>query len=136
MERYLHDVGDPQISVLALIALCSWWGPADAYRSELIQFLNGVDWDAGDYVKLQSIAICGEYLRKNASSEILKVIYGIFSNETERSLIRSAAYRAICRSEGVEWRDMPPASRVFDFSKEINHAMLFRVEKKLRAALN
>jgi hypothetical protein len=131
MERYLHDVGDPQISALALMALCSWWELIDAYRGELISFLNGVDWDAGDYVKLQAIGIAGEYLRKNEDSEILRIIYSAFSNETERLLIRSAAYHALCRSDGVEWRDMLPASRVVDFSREINPAIISRVEKKL-----
>jgi hypothetical protein len=94
-------------------------------------FLNGVDWDSEGYVKLQAISITGEHLRKNNDIEILKTVYSIFSNETERPLMRNAAYFALCRSEGVEWRDMPPASRILDFSREADQVIVASVQRKL-----
>jgi hypothetical protein len=132
VEPYLHDVGNPQLSALAVQVLCWSWDLAGEYRSELVCFLDGVDWDTEGYVRLQTISTVGEYLRKNSDIELLQMIYSIFSNEMERSLIRSSAYCALCRSEKIEWKDIPPASRVIDFATEINHEILERVERKLR----
>src|SRR5258708_8220339 len=38
VEPYLHDVGDPQLSALAVQVLCWSWGLAREYRSELVCF--------------------------------------------------------------------------------------------------
>jgi hypothetical protein len=136
MEPYLHNVHDSQLSALALKALCNWWDLFGEYRSDVIAFLNGVSLDSEDYVKLQAISIAGEHLRKSDDKELLKIIYQIFSNEMGRPLVRSAAYFALCRSEGLEWRDIPPASRILDFTKEVDHGVVADVERKLRAALS
>ena len=56
----------------------------------------------------------------------------LFERRRERSLIRGAAYSALCRSEKMEWRDMLPAPRVFDSSTEIDREVLKRVKQKLR----
>jgi hypothetical protein len=132
VEPYLHDVGDPQLSALAVQVLCGTWELAAEYRSELVGFLNGVDWDEDGYTRLQTVSTVGEHLRKNSDVELLRMIYDIFSNSGEGAVIRSAAHSALCRSEGVEWRDIPPASRVTDFSTEINRTVLEGVERKLR----
>jgi hypothetical protein len=131
MEPYLRDVGDSQLSALAVQVLCWSWGLAGEYRSELVSFLDGVGWDTDGYVRLQAISTVGEYLRETADIELLQMIYSIFSNEGERPLVRSAAYFALCRSEKTEWKDIPPASRLVDFATEINREILKRVERKL-----
>lgn len=131
IEPYLHDVGNPQLSALAVQVLCWSWDLASEYRGELVSFLHGVDWDAEGYVRLQTISTVGEYLRENSDIELLQIIYNIFSNDEERPVIRSAAYFALCRSEKVEWKDIPPASRVVDFSREINSGVLEGVRRKL-----
>jgi hypothetical protein len=136
MERYLHCRSDPQLSALVLTALCRWWGLVEEYRNELIAFMNGVDWDSEGYTRIQAILIAGEFLRKKQDGEMLRIIYGTFSNEKERPLIRSAAYFALCRSDGQEWRDIPPASRILDFSREVDCDLIDRVEIKLRAKSN
>jgi hypothetical protein len=132
VEPYLRDVGDAQLSALAVQVLCSSWDLARDYREELLSFLRGVDWDDEGYVKLQTISSVGEYLRKNSDDELLRMIYDIFSDARERPLIRAAAYNALCRSEGMEWKDIVPTPRVLDSSTEINREVLDRVEKKLR----
>jgi hypothetical protein len=63
VEPFLRDVGDPQLSALAVQVLCWSWGLASQYRSELVCFSNGVDSDAEGYVRLQTISTVGEYLR-------------------------------------------------------------------------
>jgi len=131
VEPYLHDVGNSQISALALKVLCRWWGLTREYKGELVRFLNGVDWDVDGYVRLQAIGLVGEYLQENSDKELLQIIYNIFSNNGERLLIRSAAYFALCRSEKIVSRDLRPSSLLVDFSKEINREVLERVERKL-----
>jgi hypothetical protein len=59
------------------------------------------------------------------------MIYGIFSNDSERPLIRGTAYRALCRSENIEWKDIVPAPSVVDSSTEIDRGILERVERRL-----
>jgi hypothetical protein len=136
MEQYLHCERDPQLSALALNALCNWWGLVEEYRGELVSFLQGVGWDSEGYVKLQALSLAGEYLRKHRDRGILRVVYDIFANENERALIRSEAYCALCRSEGLEWSNIPPASRLVDFASEIDPAVIDHVQRKLRSALN
>lgn len=131
VEPYLRDVGDAQLSAFAVQALCSSWGLARDYREELLSFLRGVDWDDEGYVKLQTISSVGEYLRENSDDELLRLIYDIFSDEREDPIMRAAAYEALCRSEGMEWKDIVPAPRVVDSSTEVNREVLGRVEKKL-----
>ncbi len=131
VEPYLDDVGDPQLSALAVQVLCWSWGLASEYRSELVCFLHGVDWDAEGYVRLQTISTVGEYLRENPDIELLQMIYSIFSNNRERPLIRGAAYTALCRSEKIEWKDIVPAPGQIDSSTEISREILERVERKL-----
>jgi hypothetical protein len=136
IEPYLRDVGDPQLSALAVQVLCWSWGLASEYRSELVCFLHGVDWDAEGYVRLQTISAVGEYLRENSDVEFLREIYSIFSDERERPLIRGSAYRALCRSEKIEWKDIVPAPREIDSSTEIDREILERVERKLQHRTN
>jgi hypothetical protein len=131
VEPYLHDVGDPQLSALAVQVLCWSWGLAGEYRSELVCFLHGVDWDAEGYVRVQTISTVGEYLRENSDVELLQIIHGIFANDAERPLIRGTAYRALCRSEKIEWKDIVPAPSEVDSSTEIDRGILERVERKL-----
>jgi hypothetical protein len=105
---------------------------ASDYRSELIGFMRGVDWDAEGYVRLQTISTVGEYLRENSDIELLQMIYSIFSNDGERPLIRDAAYSALCRSEKMEWREMLPVPTMIGRCTEKGREVLERVRKKLR----
>jgi hypothetical protein len=131
VEPYLNNVGDPQLSALAVQVLCWHWGLAGEYRDKLLRFLKGVEWDVDGYVRLQTISSVGEHLRVNSDVELLQMIFRIFSEDSERPLIRSAAYFSLCRSDGKEWRDIPPASRVVDFLTEIDQEVLKRVARKL-----
>lgn len=136
VEPFLNNVGDAQLSALAVKVLCWSWGLSQEYKGDLVRFLNGVDWDVDGYVKLQTIGTVGEYLRENSDVELLELIYGIFLNEEERPLIRSAAYFALCRSEKLEWKDIPSASRLVNFSTEIDMQVIERVERKLGRRLH
>jgi hypothetical protein len=136
VEPYLRDVGDPQLSALAVQVLCWSWGLASEYRSELVCFLDGVDWDAEGYVRLQTISTVGEYLRENSDIELLQMIYSIFSNDKERPLMRGAASNALCRSEKIEWKDIVPAPMEVDSSTQIDRGILERVERKLRRRIH
>lgn len=136
MDQYLHYEQDPQLSALVLNALCNWWGLIEQYRGELISFLHGVEWDSEDYVKLQALSLAGEYLRKHRDREILRIVYDTFSNQQERALVRSGAYFALCRSEGLDWLKIPPASRLVDFATEVDSAVIDGVERKLRGTLH
>jgi hypothetical protein len=136
MEQYLHYEKDSQLSALVLNALCNWWGLIDEYRGELISFLRGAEWDADDYVKLQAISLAGEYLRNHRDRELLQIIYDIFADKDERPLLRSEAYCALCRSERLEWANIPPASKLVDFTTEVDSAVIERVQRKLHGSLN
>jgi hypothetical protein len=134
MERYLRYPLDPMISALALKSLCRWWGLFSDYRAEVLCFLGGVEWDADGDIKLEAIGLAGEYLRHNSDREILKAVYDIYCDQQQRNVLRSAAYFALCRSEGLEWKDLPPASRPVDFAR-VDKPLLARVEQKIRSGL-
>ena len=136
MERYLLYPRNPIISALALKALCLWWRLAADYRTQLIEFMHGVDWDLDGYLRLQIISITGEYLRGNKDPELLRIVLDIFSDPAEITLIRGAAYRSMLRSEGVEWRDMPSAARELDLSEDVDEGIVARVRKKIRTQVN
>ena len=74
VAEYLYCPGDPMLSALALKVLCQWWHKTMDYRDELIVFLRGVDWDVGEYVRLEALSVAGEFLRKKTvtPSELLK----------------------------------------------------------------
>jgi hypothetical protein len=136
MENYLRCQTDPQVAALALKVLFNWWGLGLDYRDDLISFLRGVEWDIGDWVRLQAISSAGELLRSHSDTEVLQLLYDIFSNPLERKELRGPAYFALCRSEGAEWKDIPPASRILEFSRDVDASIVARVKNRLSKKLH
>jgi len=133
VEKFLHCPDDPQRSALVLKILCRWWGLFDQYRNDVMAFLRGVDWDDWGYVRLQALSLAGEHLREHQDNEMLRIVYQTYADRSHRPLLRSAAYSALCRSEGLAWADLPSAAQVIDLSKEVDPSVISRIEEKLRS---
>lgn len=131
VAQFLREHRDPGISGLALRILCNWWGLTDRYFEDLVSFLNGQNWDVSDEAQLMAISIAGEYLRNTSNLTILETLFHIFSDISKRNVIRGSAYFALCRAEGRDWDEIPPASRSVDFLRDIDAKVIASVQAKL-----
>ena len=111
IDVFLLRDDDPQLVALALQILVGAWELLDDYRSVLLAALKGFKWDSEGYVRLQAISTAGECLRRQRDAEILQMVLDIYSDQTERNLIRGTAYSALGRSRGMNWNELPPVSQ-------------------------
>ena len=98
--KFLHCPEDPMLSALALKILCIYWQLSENYLNEIKQFINGVEWDELDDIRTSALRCGGEYLKTNDDDELLKLIYDVFINEIEDSVIQESAYSALAMATG------------------------------------
>lgn len=130
VERFLHCESDPMLARAALIVLCDDWRLAEAYVSELEQFVLGVDWDTEEDVRLQAISSFGSYLRDHRDESRLRLVYQVFSDASERTLVREAAYEAMVIATGRRPQLHPRGGRGFPAS--IDPQVVEEIEGRLR----
>lgn len=130
LEKYL-DCQEPLSVVLVLEILCLDWGTADEYLERVLHFALGVPWDYDEDVRQVALKIMGEFLaeglpkpeekgKKKASPRqlhVLELLFSIFEDESNDSLIRQSAYRALGRAYGKDWADLPSEYVLMDFEK-------------------
>lgn len=123
IEPFLNHPDDPMVSKIALQSLCTYWDLTEEYLDELKMFINGVEWDDFDDVRIQAISIAGEYLRSAKNPELLQTLIDLFENiETSPDLknaenpelVRSCAYLAIGRAMGREYNQMPDTDEIME----------------------
>lgn len=121
IEPFLDHPEDPMISKIALKSLCTYWDLTGEYLDELKMFINGVDWDDFDDVRLSAIGIAGEYLRSTSNPELLHILINLFENlgtstllknAENPELVRSCAYYAIARAMGKEYNQIPNTDKI------------------------
>jgi len=111
--RYLHCSTDPMVARMALQVLSNHWDKASRYRDEIEAFVRGVAWDEEDDVRLAAISIAGE-LSRTSDKKLVSLLASIFSDMQQRQIVRQAAYFALARALGLNWDELPPASRKLD----------------------
>lgn len=135
VERYLDCHEDPMLARLALQVLCRYWGLTADYQAALEQFVRKVDWDEDDDVRLMAIDCAGPFLAENKSPRILSLLLKIFRDESERQIVREAAYCSMALAAGKRLEDLPAASRHFDVKRDVDPLVLAATETALSAGL-
>ncbi len=120
VEPFLDCKSDPMVARIALQTLCSFFDLTQHYLSYVHKFLDGADWDEGDYVKQIAITITGRYLKVNHDENLAKKLLKIISNNNERDVIKEDAIRAMADSLTIK---LPVTSKRIDldsgFCKEV-----------------
>lgn len=112
VAKYLEHRSDPMLVRVALEVLCDDWNKAASYRDKVEQFIRGVSWDSGGHVRLLAISIAGEMMRVGTDKRFLRLLMDIFDDPEERYLIKEAAYSAMARAIGKEWKEILHGDRI------------------------
>jgi hypothetical protein len=131
VEKFLECPEDPMLSRLALEVLCLYWGEAHRYVSDVHRFIVGVHWDRESDVRQMAILLAGHYLRSNSDSFLLGELVSIVEDTNERALIRGDAYLALGRAMGLDWNELPAATKNFDVALELDPSLLKRAKTRL-----
>lgn len=119
VAKHLHYQFDPLVARMALQVLCSYWNRANDYLSDIEKFLRGVEWDEDEDVRLAALSIAGE-LARDGDLRFVPLLIQIFSDPCENEIVRQAAYFALARASGLDWCELPPASRRMNLQKEVD----------------
>ncbi len=137
IEPFLNYPDDPLVSKIALQCLCTYWDLTNEYIEELKMFINGVDWDDFDDVRLTAISISGEYLRSTSNVELLHTLVDVFENLENSTqiksaenpeLVRSCVYYAIARAMGKNYDEIPNTDKIIN-QMQINSLDLSLIEQ-------
>lgn len=124
VEKFLHYPSSPLIAQTALETLCDEWGYTLDYIKEIKQFIDGVEWDKKDDLRMAAIACAPNILTRETDNELLQILFNIFENGEERQkdsikriktnvpILRRCAYEAIVLSMGVNYADMAGLSNI------------------------
>ena len=116
IEPFLFYPSDPEISGVALYALCGQLGYAQDFLKEMKAFIRGVEWDDG-HVKLRAISRSGEFLRRTPEKELLELLVEVYEatknaeipldeEYSDESLIHETVFIALARAVGKEWKEL------------------------------
>lgn len=131
VEQFLDRHDDPMMARLALQVLCRYWELSTDYRDVLKRFINKVDWDQDDDVRLMAIASAGSLLAKEKDLNLLASLLQIFRDLSERQIVREAAYIALAVAMGKQWDELPPHSRHFDLERDVDHSIIAKADTML-----
>jgi hypothetical protein len=99
---------------LALQILSIFWGLKHEYIAEVRKFLKGTEWDSEEDVRQVAIQVAGEILRTSDDHELLSLLCELVERKEENPYLSQDAYRALGRAAGLEWNEVPAASRTFE----------------------
>jgi hypothetical protein len=132
VDRYLQYREDPMLARLALQILCRYWGLAAEYQETLEQFARKVDWDTDDDVRLMAIDCAGPLLAENKAPGLLSLLLQVFHDDTERQIVREAAYCSLALAAGKRLEELPASSRHFDLEHDVDRSVIGIAEAVLR----
>ena len=129
VARYLQYETDPMVARIALQVLCSHWNKARNYLDDIEKFVRGVAWDEDEDVRLAAISIAGE-LARDQECVFVPLLIQIYSDDHENQIVRQATYFALARASGLDWVELPPASRQMDLLREADQRVLDWIKKQ------
>jgi hypothetical protein len=129
VEKFLQHREDPMLARLALQILGGFWGETERYLVTMIEFARGVAWDNEDWVRLIALSLLGEHARHFRDVKAIAVLLEVFDDEAAELLAREAAYIALARSMGKEWKDIPPKARRLDWRSDIDEAVVLEARR-------
>lgn len=134
VEKYLEYREDPMLARLALQVLCRYWGLTAEYEEAVEQFVRKVDWDEDDDVRLMAIDCAGSLLADNKAPRLLSLLLKVFRDNSERQIVREAAYCSLAIAAGKRIEELPTASRHFDLENDVDLSVIAFTETTLREA--
>lgn len=134
VDKYLTSPEDPMLSRLALQILCQYWGLADEYQDVIEMFMRKVDWDEDEDVRLMAISCAGTFLVDHQSAQLLSLLFQIFKDDSERQIVREAAYCSLALAAGKLPVELPAASRHFDLENDVDRSVIAAIETVLQEA--
>lgn len=144
IEPFLDYPENPLISQIALKSLCTYWGLTEEYLEELKMFINGVEWDDFDDVRISAIGIAGEYLRLSLDPDLLHTLINLFenlktntliNNADNTQLVRSCAYYAIARAMGKDYDQIPNTKKIMEQLQQDSLDLFLIREAKKNASI-
>jgi hypothetical protein len=130
VERYLDRRDDPMLARLSLQVLCRYWGLASDYSEVLQKFIQKVDWDSEDDVRIMAISCCESIVAQKEHVDLLRLLYTIVCDPQEDSIAREAAYSALAISTGKAPSELPSPAR-FDIDTDIQEEVMKEIERRL-----
>lgn len=130
VEPFLEYREWPMLAGLALSVLCDYFDLTSQYRSELLQFMRGVEWDDEEHVWIKAVSTAGEYLRSHADPALLRELLRNFENQDARKFMRQWAYSALARAMGRDYKEIPGV-RDFDLVTEIDPNVIQEAKQRL-----
>jgi len=103
-ERFAIYVDDPDIAAKALRALIDFHGRLE-YVPLLKKYIEGVSWDADEYLTLYAIHIAEHYLEEREDLSVVALVIKQFE-ESQNPVVRTAAHEALMRFAGVDRSDI------------------------------
>lgn len=134
VEKYLRARHAPMLARLALMILCRYWGLSAEYTAELRAFIQKLEWDEEEDVRLLAIAIVGSLLAQHRDDNFLRLLIDIFHDRSgsDSQMIREEAYCALALAYGKSPRDLPQASRHFDLEHDVDSDVVAYIEAEER----
>ncbi len=130
IEPFLYYPADPMVSSTALNTLCNFWGYDDEYKDKLKEFIRGVSWDREDDIRLIAISCTGELLRVKPEKELFELLIATFEGKYGDEICQEAAFSALARGLGKEWKEAIALEREKIFEPTINEARKFAEKLK------
>jgi hypothetical protein len=124
VERYLCCPEDPQLSQLSLTILCTWWNLTEDYLGRVLEFVGSVHWDVDQEVRQTAIGILGRYIRSHRNLDLLARLLSVVEDQSEWTLIREDAVRALAVALGHDLASMPPVSRREPLDSPWSHSIV------------
>lgn len=113
VARFLDSRDSPFVARQALETLTSW-GLATEFRSNILEFLRGVEWDTvtGGYVRLVAATAAGQILSEGPDPQLTRALLEIVEDSEADTVLRDAAYTGLLLGSGVPPDRLPSAARL------------------------
>ncbi|WP_373502315.1 hypothetical protein [Aestuariivirga sp.] len=103
-EKLATYADDTMVAGEALRALIDFHGRHE-YLPLLMKYIEGVNWDPYDDLKLHSIGIAEFLLKEHKDQELIALVIKQFE-ESDNSVVRDAAHEALMTAAGIDRSDV------------------------------
>ena len=130
VECYLNNLADPFLTRLALQILCEYWGMATRYEKEIEEFIKKIDWDEDDAVRLMAIACVVPLYKEKENIDLLRLVYDVFKDNSEREIVRCAAYETLALISGKSVYELPQPAH-FNHANDVEPWVIENINKMI-----
>ena len=116
---------------LALLILCRYWAMSSNYVKDIKKFIEGVNWDEDEDVKLMAISCASEVFKDYFDNDLLRMLYNVFIDiKNEDEINRAAAYTSMAIIIGINITSIPSPAR-FNIENDIDEKIIGKVVELL-----